>query len=286
MSVGALRLAAFLTASLAVARVAMTAPLPALPFPNGLATLWPGAIGLAGRHPGLVALAMAFFIVGGAWAWFRPGRWALAGAVALSVTTALHLAVTTAANSQGAIHHGQQLLSQTLLLLSAVALWSLRHRRDAQRERVELPPQRVIDLVTMVVASAYLGAGLRKLLATGGRWMLDAPLLVADIVKTTRDHQVDVGTPVFGALPPATALLVEHPALAGVAFSFGLLLELCAPLALLGRLPAIVVGTLLIMFHRLAAGLMGLSFPDHEALLLVWCVVLPLWSWWRSERRP
>jgi len=285
MSTIVLRVAVGLTALLAVVRVATLSPLPALPFPHGLATVSPGLIGTAGQHPAAVATLMALLVVIGAPALFRTGAAGVAGALALSVLTALHLAVITANNSQGAIHHGQQLLSQTLLALSAITLWSARHPRPDD-DRVDVLPQRVIDIVTMVIASTYLGAGVRKLLATDGRWMLDAPLLIADIVKTTRDHQVDVGAPVFEALPPATTWLVEHPGFVGVVFSLGLLLELFAPLALLGRLPAILIGALLIMFHRVADGLMGLGFPFHEALLLLWCVMLPLWTWWRTERRP
>jgi len=284
MRVMVLRLATGLTALLAVGRVATMAPLPALPFPHGLATVWPGIVGIAGQHPAVVAALMALLGVGGVPAMFRRGAAGVVGALALASMSALHVLVITAANSQGAIHHGQQLLSQTLLALSAMALWSLRRRHDDGQ--VEHIPQRVVDIVTMVIASAYLGAGVRKLLATGGRWMLDAPLLVADVVKTTRDHQVDVGAPVFEALPPAASWLVDHPGVVGVTFSLGLLVELVAPLALLGRLPTILIGALLIMFHRVADGLMGLGFPYHEALLLLWCVLLPLWTWWRSERQP
>jgi hypothetical protein len=277
-----LRAALALTGLFAVVGVATTTPTTTLAFPHGLARMWPDLVGLAGQQPAVVAALMAVLVGLGTPTAFRAGRWGVAGAVALLLTAALHIAVLTAAQSRGAIHHGQQLLAQTLVALGATALWSVWRPHDLQTGRW---PQRVVDIVTVVIASVYLGAGLRKLLATSGRWMLDAPLLVADIVKATRDHQVDAGLLVTGELPAGAALLVDHPGVVGVLFSCGLLLELAAPLALLGRLPAIAIGTLLVMFHRLAVGLMGLSFPYHEALLLVWCVGLPLWTWWQQERQ-
>ena len=58
-------------------------------------------------------------------------------------------------------------------------------------------------------------------------------------------------------------------------FGAGLVLELLAPLALLGRLPCFVVGALLVGFHAANGVLMNLWFSNNSLVVAVMMCSLP-----------
>ena len=184
-------------------------------------------------------------------------------------------APVAAFNSQGFTHHGSQLVSQVLIALALVL--TLRAVRAPFRARVDAG-----DVVRAVVAAAYVAAGVKKLLATAGRFILDADALAVDAVKTHLDHLSDHGgvaiaqlDAAMASLPGSVSFLLATPAAARVVFGAGLILELAA-LLLCARHPVqIVVAGGLIAMHRAIAGLMGLSFPMHELILVIWGLWLP-----------
>jgi hypothetical protein len=258
------------TLGLAVVDVCAAEPAGALVTPLGVARLVD--LSLVGAHPGVVgalagaALAVVMIGLG------RPApRWQAATAVAGAVIASAHVAVFAAHGSQGFVHHGHQLLSQSVCMLALLAA-----------ARVVWPAAVTAALVqrtlVAVVVASYATAGLHKLIASDGRWLADVALLVVDVAKARLEHAIDHSggaalTAVVGTDDPVQEALRAWPRLAAGAFGLALVVELAAPLALVGRGPAFVIGVALIVMHRGIAAVMGITFFFHEALVALWLVV-------------
>jgi hypothetical protein len=69
--------------------------------------------------------------------------------------------------------------------------------------------------------------------------------------------------------------LFERPAVTQWVFAAGLLIELTAPLGVLGETALLLVGLALIALHKGNELLLGLPFPEYQLLVLVFLVNLP-----------
>lgn len=197
--------------------------------------------------------------------------------VVLPALALLHTLPWTLANSQGFIHHGNQLLSMVLWAQSLVAWWwLLRGRRSSP-----LPLHcHLIFYSQGVVAVSYLTCALTKIVATKGLWLVQSHHIATEVVVGQRREYYRYLEGSDGIEVQAAEWLLTHPFAALVLFNLGWLLELLAPLALLGRRRALAIGLLLILFHRSVWMLMRLSFETHEWLLVIFFLNLPFWIWW------
>jgi hypothetical protein len=272
-------LATVMTLGVLAVAAAVADPISGAIAPVGLASVVPLGVARAlGAAPVVVvvvaiAAAAATAFASGATTKRAPFFSAVAVVVA-AVCGSVFFAVK---NSQGFTHHGQQLLCQVLLVVGAAQLLRALSTRVAGADVDDG------DVAAVVIAAAYVGAGVEKLIKSGGRFFVDADALVVDAIKAHLDHLADVGgvslssiDDVMASLPPTLALLVSAPALGRVIFGAGLVIELLA-VALCIRHPAqVAVAGALIAMHRGIDGLMGLSFPEHEALLFIWGIVVPI----------
>jgi hypothetical protein len=202
-----------------------------LPRPVGLAA-WSGLWDWLGwdltrladaNDPGFLAgcllwtkVALAFYICG------------IGLPLALPVVTLVHIAVRTLSNSQGATHHGFQMVSMALLtqtlvvwvLAAARALgwWRARKRKPevgtgsspAPAFMAWAAPERRetwLWLYTIAIASVvYLTSVCSKISASDGKWLKNSPWLATEIVKTHRQNYYNKLDPVFiQGVPPAPA---------------------------------------------------------------------------------
>ena len=277
-----------------------------LPHPQGLATMeWlhPVFVWLGNaEHWHLVKIAvpalLVWYVCG--WGQFLP----------LTALTLIHVLQRTLFASQGATHHGHQLLTLVFCAQTVVA-WMLVCCRTTGLRRWWTRPGNhtaVWQAVLVVVASVYVTSAGYKLIASQGQWLFHSHHLSTQIVKTYRQNHYNDLDPKFlvgdASLPPSKAdsadaryrhpipaqaeWIRRYPTPARVFFGFGLFLEAFAFLAAFNRGFATLFGIALVMFHLLVLWLMKLDFPLNVATVWVVLVNLPGWIvvWWvRLVRR-
>ena len=202
-----------------------------------------GVVGWLGLRPSatvVTVLAAATFVVGLV---ALTGRaWALTGAL-----TALgFLYLTTFGVSWGQILHTENLPALHLLVLAAAPVGRGRSRNTGW-------PLRVMSLVTV---ATYVVAGVAKLRLGGGTdWLTGDRLLRLVAHDNVRKRLLaDVYSPLAGPL-------VGHPLLFRIGAAVALVVELGAPLALLGGRVRYVWIASAWMFHVVVLAVMAVLFP-------------------------
>ena len=202
-----------------------------------------------------------------------------------AVTTSLLLALTvlvgTYVNSNGSIKHHHQVVS---LILLAQCLWYwwwlLRHRRrDAVAGGADpLARDRWAAFVSQqAIVAAYVVTGITKVATSGFfGWIKAAANYPVQLRKTNLQaaySRADVQTAAGSGLE---SWLVAHPAASNAMLGAGLVLELGAILALLGRRWSFVYGLLLIAFHTMNSVFMNLNFRWHNQCLFIFLILPPM----------
>lgn len=206
-------------------------------------------------------------------------------AVVLPYLALFSIAIGSITNSRGAISHSIQIVSLVLLAQTAAHYYSLLRRSSEPREAGE---NRAIWWSQQTIVAVYLVSGVTKLLETGGAWFFQTPLIAVQILKTTDQtfyNMLDASGRETGLA--VADWIVQHPLLAGLILSGGLLLELAAPVALLGRRFALAIGLSLVLFHETVQRVMTLYFVWNEYLIWIYLVNVPFWILlaWRAVRR-
>lgn len=200
----------------------------------------------------VVVAALALALVSGAA--FTAGAWFRVTGPTFALTVLL---LATYRSSWGQLLHFENLLVLHLLVLAVAAsadAWSYdaRRRPVPRRDRSYGPP---LVLLCLVVAVTYSIAGLAKLRYGGIDWISG---------DTLRNHIAYSATrlEVLGGSPsPVASLVVRRPWALGPMAAASVLIELAAPLALLGRWWRNVwVGAAWAM-HAAIAALMLVVFP-------------------------
>ena len=105
------------------------------------------------------------------------------------------------------------------------------------------------------------------------------PGLALELQKTNWSAYYDTLQPVPPVLASMVGLMNEHPTLARLFFGTGLLLELFAFLALLGRRWAFFYGLAIIVMHLSISHLMQLDFWYHIWAAVIFLLNLPGLRW-------
>jgi hypothetical protein len=209
----------------------------------------------------------------------------LALPVVLPLILLEHLCVFTLNNSQGYIGHSMQLVTMIILAQAVgVTLWPLWKRLrkiDSPLSGYEVG----LSFTSQTMAAAYVICGLTKLINSEGKWISDVPNLAMQLHKTA---MMDYYNTLEKAVPPLQAymehMLIEAPGMARVIFGSGLVLELAAILALLGRRWELALGVATILMHKIISQSMSLSFPFHIWVLFIFWVNAPYWIGWAIRR--
>lgn len=190
------------------------------------------------------------------------------------------LLVGTYANSNGALKHHHQVVS--LILLAQVlwhVWWAVRHRRvDLKHADDPLVRDRWAAFASQqAVVAAYVVTGLTKVVTSGFvGWIVAAANYPVQLRKTNLQaaySRADVNTAAGTGLE---SWLIAHPAAGQAMLGAGLVLELGAILALLGRPWSFTYGLLLIAFHALNSVFMNLNFRWHNWCLFIFLILPPL----------
>lgn len=261
-------------------------------YPNRVATADPDQVVGMARWISLDWLAQP--------GWLDACRWLLIGAlvlyasgwlqlISLPVMTFLTLAPATLANSQGAAHHHMQALGLVLLAQWMWFTW----RAFAAREPLRAGRRtHVLNIFysQQVIVATYVTTALWKLWKTKLGWIREAKNFPVQLAKT-RDAEFynklePAGTEVEGwfgkfdawfatVTPHLEVFLFAHPNVCRMVIGSGLLLELFAFLAMVGRRSRLLYGSLLILFHLIIGRVMNLNFEYNMFLLLIFFVNLP-----------
>ena len=222
--------------------------------------------------------------------------------VTLSIAAFLFVGAATLNTSQGKIHHHLQAGGGVLCIL---AIWhviaSIIHRFKPHHLTRLRTYQLSVFFVLQAVAAAYVVSAVTKLDKSGLGWFTDAKYAPAAIRKTedaayfsTLEVRKPAALQEDGAssepandtvedqaadfFPRAVQkFLLDNPWAAGWVLGPGLILELFAFLALLGRRWALAVGLLIISFHFMVGHVMNLHFELNNHLLIIFFVNIPYW---------
>ncbi len=198
------------------------------------------------------------------------------------VVLLVHNAVFTLNNSQGSTHHGYQIITLTLLAQVAV-LWMPAVCKWLKRRPPIPEGLGVGDLWVyysqLAIAGAYVIAGVSKLLRSGVGWIIESPLIAVQVVKTHSQNYYNYLQEEFAGMGMQYAeWIAAHPWLTRLMLTGGLLLELLAFLALIGRGWALAIGAAMIGLHVSISMVMHLHFPQNEQICLIFLVNLPFWA--------
>jgi len=196
----------------------------------------------------------------------------------------------TLIQSRGAIGHDTQvvalvLLGQFLAYLQGFACdrWNRPLKSGTDLNAHDL----AVYYSQQMVAMTYFLAGASKLLRRGWwewhsiplvpQWAVDTVNMPIAIAQTYEKLYLnELSQPVLDRGMAIAEFLAAHPQLCRLLFSGGLLVELVAPLALLGRRSALLIGLALVGMHILIRTFMGLAVLHFEAMVLLYLVNVPM----------
>lgn len=238
------------------------------PVPNGLGHIIDlGFLGSADLFSGLragYAVALVMFVCG------------VLPVISLGYVAGLLTMVGALENSQGAIGHHLQ-----LVCMVAIAQWLVYLASQGRDWRTWIKPtcevhQSATHWAVMVIVAGYVTSACVKLIASEGLWIVQLPDISLQLLKTHANVYYDTLIPQDGWMATQLPYLItDHPNLTRLFFAPGLLLELLAFVALIGRRPALMIGLGLLAMHFLVRLVMNLSFGAHEWLLAIYLINLP-----------
>ncbi|MGI9240888.1 MAG: hypothetical protein ACR2RV_08805 [Verrucomicrobiales bacterium] len=209
--------------------------------------------------------------------------------LALPVIAFLTIAPATLANSQGAFHHHLQVLGLVVLVqwiwFSYRAIAAGEYFRPGRRTQVLN-----VFYSQQVIVATYLTTAVWKLWKTNFGWIRESKYFPVQLVKTRDAHYYNKlehasaepsgwagGVDAWFAkmIPHLETFLFAHPNFCRLIIGSGLLLELFAFIALIGRGSRLLYGGLLIAFHLIIGRVMNLNFEYNIFLVLIFFVNLP-----------
>lgn len=234
--------------------------------------------------------------------------------VPLTVVTFTQIFARSLYASQGAPHHGHQIIGLVFAAQMLVAWAVLAGRLWRWIRKSPAPPAPWLRwgnwssswlFAAATIAAAYFITVVTKLDESNGRWIKNAHYFSNQIVKTHRQNFYNDLNPEYLKGVPAVAQespdpdndryrhnipqqadwMLKHPLQAKVFFTLGFIMEATSLFLILSRSLALLYGVLIIAFHLLVLWLMQLTFPLNVETVLVVCVNLPGWLIFLARRR-
>jgi len=246
-------------------------PSVALTEPVGLAGMGMDLSWLPGAMPSIKLVSWPLLVMY-ALGWFP--------AVTTTALFTIAVLVGTYINSSGALRHHHQIISLILLAQAVWHWWWLarHHRADLHHANDPLVRDRWAAFASQqAIVAAYVVTGLTKVITSGFiGWIEAADNYAVQLRKTNLQaaySRADANTAAGSGLE---AWLAAHPSAGQAMLTAGLMLELGAILALLGRRWSFVYGVLLVSFHALNSVFMNLNFRWHNWCLFIFLILPPL----------
>ncbi len=251
-----------------------------LPHPSGIGVLLPGIVKLS--DPGFFYVAKtAFFIACGL---FIVG---IGAPLALLYISLFDACMGGLAASQGAHGHSNQTMGLLFLGLTIGAVaGNFIAGKGGWRNLLfwSLPAQNLaFNCARQMVAAAYMVSGVTKELNSPGLWWLNSESFVLSAMKA-QEEAITKRVTITQSAQDLAEWMLGHPAVAVLMLFSGWLLEICAPLLLLNRRMALLIGVLYVIFHELNGWFMGLGFPLNQYIMVVLFINLPWWIYRLGQR--
>ena len=206
--------------------------------------------------------------------------------IVLPVLALMHILYFTFYNSQGFSHHGNQIVSLTLMFQACCAVVAAFKSRSAWG----FPDARlrawILVQSQVVIVGCYFISVMTKMEKSDGEWFQNSNYIAVDMVKTSRQGYLNHLDPSHLERQKQAEWYLERPNLSRLLFSSGVLLEAVSILAIGHRLLGFVIGVSLVLMHRSISALMGLDFPYYEMLDVIYLVGLPFGLAWLISKLP
>lgn len=190
----------------------------------------------------------------------------------------------TAMSSNGAVNHAYHLVVVvSVVQCAAVLIWNALSEPALHDAFAGTREATAVWWSVQAMLAVYFTSGLSKVVNSRAEWIARSPgLLVGAAARMDtaasmgERYQTAARTRRVQRLIDA---LFDLPAIARLLFAAGLLVELAAPLGLLGENALLVVGIALLALHQANARLLTLPCYEYQILVLAYCVNVPrLWS--------
>lgn len=201
----------------------------------------------------------------------------------LGYTLWLMICYGTLRNSQGAIHHGSQLLATALLAQwVAYVLVAIRDKRAwLSLFRNTKAHSRALFYSQQAIVAGYLCAGIMKVergkpaWSLGWHWVEQIPHMAIMVTRNGVQQFYNDSEGGRAAMEHGARVggwITENPTLAKLLFLPGLYMELLIVFALCNRRLSFWIGLILLIMHWLIGWTMQLRFPLNECLLVLFTI--------------
>ena len=183
--------------------------------------------------------------------------------------------------SQGANGHSRQTMALFMLGL-AMASWVVPFLKARGGSKNWLHWTRsaqdfVIKWGCQMFAAAYMASAVTKEVNSKGFWWMHSESFILSVVKAQEESQIK-GVSISDAAISFAEWMASSPFLSSCMLLGAWLLEFGAPLALLNRRMALIIGVLVWIFHAINGWFMGLAFPLNRALAATVFINIPFWT--------
>lgn len=203
------------------------------------------------------------------------------GAVwALAVLSVVLLLEVTLVNSDGPVSHGFHLpLLVSLAQLAAFVTWNAADRFDWDLGEwlAGTRDDTAAWWALQGIVAAYFTSGVTKVIRTAGAWVLASPGHLLSAAAKLEIAYAMGGPRQRATIARSQAVvdtLIPRPWVARAVMGGGLVVELLAPLAVLGAAAAIPIGFGLVLLHQANGLMFRLPFWNWQVIVLAF-VVLP-----------
>jgi hypothetical protein len=244
-----------------------------LPLPSGIGAVFPGITALS--DPGVfkivrytVFLAAALYVCG------------VGIPLALTYIFIVDMCLGSLEASQGAHGHSRQTMGLAYLGL-AMGAWVvcfLKHRGGWKSLfwASSAAQDFIMNWGRQLVAAAYAVSAVTKEKKSEGLWFLQSESFILAVMKAQKEAVIK-GVPISEEAQEFASWMALHPLLSTLMLLSAWLLEISAPLMLLNRRMALVLGLLFWVFHYVNGWFMGLGFPLNRWIITVMFINLPFW---------
>ena len=126
-----------------------------------------------------------------------------------------------------------------------------------------------------MIGTCYFLSVVTKMVRSKGEWLMNSQYLALDFVKTMRQSYYNDLDPSFAHEPRGVVFLMQHENIARLFFDAGLALEVALVFTVGSRKLALMLGLAVIAMHETIKALMTLSFPTHEAMIVLFFINAP-----------
>lgn len=251
-----------------------------LPVPSSIGIIWDGITALGDINVFRVVrqlfwIALGLYVCG------------VATPIALTYMFVVDMCLGSLFASQGAHGHSRQVLGLVMLGL-ALASWVvpfLKSRGGWRNFLLWTTPAQdlVVNWGRQMLAAAYAASAVTKEINSQGFWFMRYDSFILAVIKA-QEEAVIKGTEMTQEAMDFAEWMAGQPVVSSIMLFGAFVLELCTPLILLNRRMALVIGSLLIVFHLINAWFMGLPFQLNRLIITVLFINVPFWIIWGGKK--